>query len=360
MAAESLPQNYKAAVYDEPGKISTKVVTKDMPQPAAGDVLIKLTHSGVCHSDLGVMKNAWKWLPAATEKGQVGGHEGVGIIVKMGPGTSNSAVKIGDRVGIKWLAGICGSCPACLTGHDGVCFTQKVSGYNWPGTFQQYVTSQASYVTPIPEALPSDAAASLLCAGLTCYSALRKSNTKSGDWVALLGAGGGCGHLGVQIASRGMGLRVIGIDTGSKKDLVMESGAEHFIDFTASKDVTKEIMALTGGLGAHAVVVLTSGNAAYAMATNLLRFGGTLVAVGIPEGDLQPIATAFPGVIIAKALKIVGIAVGNRQEAIETLDLAARGFIKTHFRIEKLENLTEIFKQMEKGDLQGRVVLDLQ
>lgn len=75
----------------------------------------------------------------------------------------------------------------------------------------------------------------------------------------------GLGHLATQIASRGMGLRVIGIDSGSKRNIVMESGAEHFIDFTATKDVTKDVMGLTGGLGAHAVIVLTSSNGAYAM-----------------------------------------------------------------------------------------------
>lgn len=93
---------------------------------------------------------------------------------------------------------------------------------------------------------------------------------------------------------------------------------------------------------------------------DLLRFGGTLVCVGIPEGDLQPIAKAFPQTLVVKAQKIVGVAVGDRQEAVETLDLAARGVIKTHFRTEKLENLDEVFKQMEKGELNGRVVLDLQ
>lgn len=95
-------------------------------------------------------------------------------------------------------------------------------------------------------------------------------------------------------------------------------------------------------------------------ATDLTRFGGTVVCVGIPEGEMKPIATAFPGILVAKAIKIVGVAVGNRQEAIETLDLAARGLIKTHFRKEKLENLTEVFQQMKEGELQGRVVLDLQ
>ncbi|KAK7708084.1 hypothetical protein SLS64_006906 [Diaporthe eres] len=157
-----------------------------------------------------------------------------------------------------------------------------------------------------------------------------------------------------------MGLRVIGIDNGSKKDIVMDSGAEHFIDFTASKDVTKEVMDLTGGLGAHSVIVLTAANAAYTMGMDLLRFGGTLVCIGVPEGDLTAISTAYPQILIGKSQKIVGVAVGNRKEAIETLELAERGIIKTHFRTEKLENLTEIFEQMHKGELTGRVVLDLQ
>lgn len=93
---------------------------------------------------------------------------------------------------------------------------------------------------------------------------------------------------------------------------------------------------------------------------DLLRFGGTLVCVGIPEGDMQAISTSYPQMLIAKAQKIVGVAVGNRKEAIETLDLAARGIIKTHFRKEKMDKLTEVFEQMHKGELNGRVVLDLE
>lgn len=92
---------------------------------------------------------------------------------------------------------------------------------------------------------------------------------------------------------------------------------------------------------------------------NLLRFGGTCVCVGIPEGDLKAIATAFPQVMIAKALSIKGVAVGDRREAIETLEFAERGLVKTHFRTAKMEELTGVFEQMDRGELQGRVVLDL-
>lgn len=213
---------------------------------------------------------------------------------------------------------------------------------------------------------------------MTVYSALRKSGARSGDTVVLLGAGGGLGHLACQTASRGMGMRVIGIDAGSKKDLILESGAEHFIDHTTTKDVAADVKALTGGLGAQAVLVLTAANGAYARyasrqrlilfhslisfysAMGLLKFGGTCVCVGLPEGDMKPIATAFPQIMVAMEQKIVGSAVGNRREAIETLDLASRGIIKTHYRTAKMEELTDIFHQMDKQTIQGRVVLELQ
>jgi propanol-preferring alcohol dehydrogenase len=253
----------------------------------------------------------------------------------------------------------------CQAGSDGLCFNQKVSGYYTPGTFQQYTLGPANYVTPIPDGLDSAEAAPLLCAGVTVYSALKRSHARPGQWVIISGAGGGLGHIGVQIASRGMGLRVIGIDHGSKEALVKESGAEHFVDITQfPKDdngaaLTKYVQSLTDGLGAHAAIVCTAANAAYAQALPLLRFNGTLVCVGIPENEPQAIATAFPFAMINKHATITGSAVGNRTEAIETMEFAARGVIKAHYRIEKMEALTEVFKEMHEGRVQGRVVLDL-
>jgi alcohol dehydrogenase, propanol-preferring len=226
------------------------------------------------------------------------------------------------------------------------------------GTFQQYVTGPANYVTPIPESLSSDMAAPMLCAGVTVYSALRKCGAESGNWVVLMGAGGGLGHLAVQIAAKGMGFRVIGIDAGSKKDFALQCGAEVFIDHE-TQNAEEEVKKVTGGLGAQSVLVLTAANGAYAMSMNLLKFGGTTVCVGLPEGELKAIATAFPQVMVAKELSIRGVAVGDRREAIETLEFAERGIVKTHFRTEKMDKLTSIFEEMERGELKGRVVLDL-
>lgn len=304
------------------------------------------------------MTNSWRALPFPTPAGQVGGHEGVGKIVKLGPGAESSNLKIGDRVGIKWISGTCGNCSACLEGIDASCVAGKVSGYFTPGTFQQYALGPANYVTPIPEGLSSEEAAPMLCAGVTVYSALRKSGAEPGQTVVILGAGGGLGHLACQIASKGMGFRVIGIDGDQKKDIAIASGAEKFIGLSAG-DTAKAVTDLTNGLGAHAVIVCTAANAAYANAPMMLKHGGTLVCVGVPEGDMTPIATAFPGLLIMKSLKIVGSAVGNRKEAIDTLDMAARGIVKTHYKVEKMDKLNQIFEDMHAMKLQGRVVLDL-
>lgn len=205
----------------------------------------------------------------------------------------------------------------------------------------------------------------MLCAGVTVYSALKRSNARPGQWIVISGAGGGLGHLGVQLASKGMGLRVIGVDHGSKAELVKESGAEHFVDVTQfpsddkGEAISAHVRSLADGLGAHGVIVCTSSNAAYAQGVQFLRFNGTLVCVGVPENELQPIATAYPGAMILKHTTITGSAVGSRSDAIETLNFAARGILKSHVRTEKLEKLTDIFKDMEGGKLQGRVVVEL-
>lgn len=200
-------------------------------------------------------------------------------------------------------------------------------------------------MTPIPENLDSAEAAPLLCAGVTSYAALRRTQARSGQWVVISGAGGGLGHIAVQLA-KGMGLRVIGIDHGSKESFVMECGAEVFVDITKhdDKSIVEEVKKATSGLGASAVMVCTASNRAYSQAVEFLRFGGTLVCVGVPEGKLEPISSAFPATVVFKQLTIAGTAVGNRKDAAEVLDFAARGVVKIHTRVEPLEKLDEVSK----------------
>lgn len=149
-----------------------------------------------------------------------------------------------------------------------------------------------------------------------------------------------------------MGFRIIAIDTGEKAQLAKDFGAEVFIDVNkfdkgkqGTEQIAKRIQDTMGGFGAAAVVVCTASNAAYAQALDFVRFNNTLVRVGIPENDLVPIANAFPGVMVANQLNIVGSvsAVGSRKEAIEALEMAARGIVKTRVRVEPIDRLTQAF-----------------
>ncbi|KGO55440.1 Alcohol dehydrogenase, C-terminal [Penicillium expansum] len=284
-----IPKQHRAIIYDQPGTVSTKVVLVDTPEPGLGQVLIRLTHSGVCHSDYGIMTNSWSYLPD-TEKGQVGGHEGV-------------------------------------------------------GTFQEFVLGPANYVTPIPDGLASENAALMLCAGLTIYSAFKCSEAKPGDFVIVSGAGGGLGHVAVQLGSRGLGFRIIAIDRSSKKELVLKSGAEHFVDMDEFSDDES--------------LVDHFAPPTYETELLMLRPNGALVCVGVPEGEMQAIASAKPAVIIFKQLKIIGSAVGTREEAMKTLDFAARGIIDPHVTVAKMEDLTDIFHKMHGGGLKGLIVIDM-
>ncbi|KAJ5089300.1 hypothetical protein N7532_007984 [Penicillium argentinense] len=245
---------------------------------------------------------SWKFLSEPVAAGQVGGHEGVGIVAQMGPFSDSSGVKIGDRVGIKWIAYACGNCAPCLAGADDLWL-------HIAGTFQQFVLAPAHYVTPIPEGLSSEMAAPLLCGGGTVYSALKKSKAQSGDWVS-------------------------------------------------GPAASAKVLAATGGEGAAAVVVCSGNNAAYAQGLDFLKFNGILVGVGVP-GDLQPIENACPHLMVSKQLAIVGSTVGNRRDAIETLNMAQR-VVSTSFKLENVQSLDRIFGEMKDGQLQGRVVLDLQ
>ncbi|KAI0912804.1 alcohol dehydrogenase-like protein [Ustulina deusta] len=359
-AASNVPKTHKACVFDKPGSCSIAIHDVPTPEPGPNEVLVKLTHSGICASDYGIMMSTWKTLPFPTQPGQIGGHEGLGHVVKLGEGAEKTGVKIGDRVGIKWVSSACLACPPCTEGIEGLCFNQKISGYYTPGTFQEYVLGPANYVTPVPESIPGEVAAPMLCAGLTTYSALRKCGANPGQWVVISGAGGGLGSVATTLASRGMGFRVIGIDMPSKKEGVLESGAEHFIDLTAFDDASigKEVKRLTG-LGAAAVIVCNNSNRAYGQAIPMLRFGGSLVCVGMPEGEPVPIANAFPTAMTVQQHKIVSSAVGNRREAIEVLEMAARGIVKFPVRTVGMGELQSVFEDLGRGNIIGRVVLDL-
>ncbi|OHE92732.1 alcohol dehydrogenase [Colletotrichum orchidophilum] len=351
---ESTPN--RAVVYTEPGTTQTEVVELPIPEPGPGEVLVRLQYSGVCHTDYGFCMNAFSSVPFPTPKGQVGGHEGVGEVVAVGTGVISPA--IGDRVGIKYAADACLNCDRCLQGGESSCAQVKLSGYFTPGTFQQYCISTARYVTPVPAGLGSAEAAPLMCGGLSVYTALKRADARHGDWVVIVGGGGGLGHLAIQYA-RAIGCRILAMDLGAKEKFCRDLGATEFVDFTAypnDQDLTAAIKTITGG-GAKIVLVCSSNKKAYVQSQSWLGFRGKMACLGVPEHSSPAVGDVEP--MLANELTIFGVKTGNRLEAKECLELAARGNIKTQVQIRRMRSLTKIFTDMESGAIQGRVVLDL-
>ena len=226
------------------------------------------------------------------------------------------------------------------------CVSAAISGYFTPGTFQQYCLAPANYVTPIPDSVHEDELAGfapLMCAGLAVYTGIKRGEVRDGNWVAVSGAGGGLGHLAIQYA-KALGARVIALDVRNKEELCKEVGADIFIDVTTfgkDEDLCGFVKELTGG-GVQAVISCSSSHRAYAQAVGMLDVRGTLVCLGMPEGEDVPMQGARIGAMIQQELKIIAVKAGNRLDAIETVNIAASGKVKTRYQLKKMEELTQV------------------
>ncbi|KAL3454141.1 putative quinone oxidoreductase [Aspergillus insuetus] len=247
------------------------------------------------------------------------GHEGVRTVVKTcaNISQSQSTTLVGRRVGVKWLFSACGDCSACERGYQHNCTKQINTSRHVPGTLQQYVLADARFLTLIPDGVSDDIAALLLCAGLTMAGALSRLDA--------CGSGGGLAHIGIQIAARIKGFRVLAVDTGEKKrDLSLTSGAEVFIDYK-SEDVAARVREITGGEGAHATIVVPGTRDAVGMALHVGRNMGFIVCVRLPPKDIDlPISATL---MAARGLSIIGSSVGTEDQMAELLQQAAEGCI---------------------------------
>ncbi|GES57399.1 alcohol dehydrogenase [Aspergillus terreus] len=319
-----------------------------VPSPAEGEVLVKLEFSGVCHSDVHSVRGE---TPMLTD---VAGHEGVGRVVKVGSGIDEQDW-LGKRVGIRWLYSSCLDCEICAINNT-ACPNQKNAGANVPGTFQQYIVSPAIHVTKIPSELAPDVAAPLLCAGIAMYSSIMKTKTRRGDWIVLPGAGGGLGHMGIQIAVK-KGLKVIAIDSGEKKkQLCLSLGATRFFDYKVD-DIENGVKELTSGLGAHAVICTANSEPAYTQSMRLLRRLGVLVCVGIPSVPFRLPATPFD--MIVKGLTIVGNSAGTAKEMDELMEMAVAGDVTAHIECFDFNSIEDVLQRLGRSEIDGRAVVKI-
>lgn len=228
----------KAAVVNEfHQKLEVKEVA--VPEVGYGEVLVKIKTCGVCHTDLHAAHGDW---PVKPKLPLIPGHEGVGVVEKLGEGVTS--LKLGDRVGIPWLFSACGECDYCLTGWETLCQKQLNGGYSADGAYAEYCVAPAAYVARIPDELGDVEAAPILCAGVTTYKALKVANVKPGDWVAIFGIGG-LGHVALQYA-KAMGYNVVAVDIHNEKlELAKELGA----DVTVNSSEVDPVAAITEQVG---------------------------------------------------------------------------------------------------------------
>ncbi|WP_299186422.1 alcohol dehydrogenase AdhP [uncultured Psychrobacter sp.] len=334
----------KAAVLHEFGQ-PLQIEEVDIPTPGAGQIVVKMQASGVCHTDLHAVEGDW---PVKPSPPFIPGHEGVGLVTAVGENVRH--VKEGDRVGVPWLYSACGHCTHCLGGWETLCLKQKNSGYSVNGSFAEYVLADADYVGIIPESVDSVEIAPVLCAGVTVYKGLKMTDTKPGDWVVISGIGG-LGHMAVQYAIA-MGLNVAAVDIDDEKlEFAKKLGATVTVN-AKNTDPGEYLQKEIGG--AHGVLVTAVSSKAFDQALTMLRRGGTLVCNGLPTGDFP--VSIFDTVL--NGITIRGSIVGTRLDLQESLDMAAEGKVKATVAAEPLENINDILERMRQGKIEGRIVID--
>lgn len=321
------------------------VENTDVPSPSGHQALVKLISSGVCHTDLHAAEGDWPLKPSPPF---IPGHEGVGVVEAIGDQVSNLAV--GDLVGNAWLWSACRHCEHCRTGWETLCESQENGGYTVDGSFGEYMLVDARYAPVIPEGADPFEVAPVLCAGVTVYKGLKRTEVQPGQWVVISGIGG-LGHLAVQYAVA-MGMRVVAVDIADDK---LALAREHGAEITVNANVADPAVEIQEQIaGAHGVLVTAVHPAAFGQAINMTRRGGTIVFNGLPPGEFP--APIFD--IVLKGLTIRGSIVGTRQDMIEALEFYAAGKIHPTFHRRGLEEINDVFEEMRHGKIEGRVVIE--
>jgi len=314
------------------------------PQPGRGQVRIKVHACGVCHSDSFVAQGLWPGLQLP----RITGHEVAGTIDALGDDVTT--FKVGERVGVGWHGGHDGTCPACMRGKFIHCEHAMVTGISADGGYAEYMVAPAVAVARLPEGMPFDIAAPLLCAGVTTFNALRRSNVRPGDVVAIHGLGG-LGHLGVQYA-RAMGFDTVAIARGpDKADFAHQLGARFYID-SEREDAAKVLQSLGG-----AQVILATAPSAAAIASMV---GG----LGI-EGSLAIVAAAFEpmpisGVdLLTHDQRIQGWASGTAADSTDAMAFSQRMGVKPMIEKFPLDQAQAAYERMMSGKARFRAVLEM-
>ena len=320
-----------------------EMVEREIPEPGAGQVRIKVEACGICHSDSMTKEGLWPGI----QYPRVPGHEIAGVVDAVGAAVAGW--KEGQRVGVGWHGGHCGYCDSCRRGDFVTCqVAPQVPGIAYDGGYAEYMIAPASALAGIPEGLSAVDAGPLMCAGITTFNSLRNSGARPGDLVAILGIGG-LGHLGIQFAAK-MGFRTVAIARGMDKEpLARKLGAWSYID-SKTQDPAAELLKLGG-----AKVVLATVTSGDAMSATLggLGVNGKLVILGAAAEPLQ-----VPGIpLLLGRRSIMGWPSGSSIDSQDTLSFSLLTGVRAMNEVFPLERAAEAYEHMMSGKARFRAVL---
>jgi propanol-preferring alcohol dehydrogenase len=329
----------KAMLLEFPGPVSAsplKPVDLPPPMPGPGQIVIQISHCGVCHTDLHTVEGELplERLPV------IPGHQIVGQVVDQGPGVLH--FHPGDRVGLAWLYKTCGTCRFCLGGQENLCESAEFTGLHRDGGFAEQVVAEADFVYPLPGDFPGEQAAPLLCAGIIGYRALRLSEIKPGGRLGLYGFGDSA-HLAIQVARHwGCEVFVFTRNPGHQK-LARELGAVwvgQAQDTPPGKLDAAIIFAAAGDLVPEALRVLDR--------------GGTLALAGIHMSAI-PSLEYHRHLYFEKTVR--SVTASTRQDGQEFLELAAQIPIRPQVQVFPLAEVNRALKLLKDGKIDGAAVL---
>lgn len=304
------------------------------------EVEIGITHCGICHSDLHLISNDW----GISQYPFIPGHEVIGTVTAVG--SQVRSVKVGERVGLGWQSNSCGDCEWCSRGLENLCAAQESTCVRRHGGYASSVRANARFVARIPDTLPSEKAAPLLCGGITVYSPMREHGVNPSSRVGIVGIGG-LGHLAIQFA-RVFGAEVVAFSTSTAKEEEARSlGAHHFVNSRESKAM-KDV---AGSLD----FILNTANADqdWNVYIQALRPTGTLCFVGVPPSPVS--VHAFP--LISGIKTISGSPIGSPQRIREMLDVAGRHGVQATTEPFPMARANEAIDKVKKNKVRYRAVL---
>ena len=333
----------KAVQISKPGG-NFEVVERPIPEPARGQVRIKVEACGICHSDALGKEGHWPGI----QYPRVPGHEIAGRIDAIGADVT--LWKAGQRVGVGWHGGHCFQCDPCRRGDFINCKFEKITAIHFDGGYAEYMVAPAEAVALMPDDLPADEAAPLMCAGITVFNALRNSGARAGDLVAVQGIGG-LGHLGIQYAHQ-MGFRTVAIGRGGDKQVLAKKlGAHEYVDTNTGNP--SEALQKLGG--AHVVLATAPDSKSMSALVNGLGPNGTLIVVGAGMDPLN----VTPLQLIGGSKTIRGWASGTARDSQDTLEFSVVSGVRPMIERYPLEKAADAYQQMISGKARFRVVLTM-